>query len=317
MKLKIVRTLAPLACVALVACHIPGMPKSNKAPSGQVVATVDGEEITLSELRAELAGQPNPPNPQAAKLVEEGALRQIIIRKIMAKAAHDQNLDKTPAFAIEKQRAGEALLTQALQRQLASTVSPPSRQDAETFVAQNPSMFAQRRIITVDQIRMERPKTEEELKEFLPLHSLGEFEALLTKKNLQYQRSASVLDTATTDPNMVAQLDKLPPNEVFMVPSAGMILANQIRDSRAAPFTGPVAINYATGVLRSQKVQEVVNKGIENLVKSKVSVVKYNDAYKPTHPLDEKPPVQAAAPGPAPATPAAAGPAAPAAAPAK
>jgi peptidyl-prolyl cis-trans isomerase C len=306
MKLKIVRNLAPLACVALVACHIPGLPGGNKAPSGQVVATVDGEEITLSELRTELAGAAAPPSPQAAKLMEEAALRQIIIRHIMAKAAHDQELDKTPAFAIEKARANQGLLTQALQRQLASTSPAPSHADAEAYVASHPGMFADRRLLTVDQIRMARPKSEEDLKAFLPLKTLPEFETLLTQKGLQYQRTASVIDTGSTDPNMVAQIEKLPPGEVFMVPANGMVLANQIRDSKPAPFTGAVAVNYAMGVLRSQRVQEVVGKGVENLIKSKASTVKYNDAYKPTQPLvpSMKAPAPAAASAPAPAAPA-------------
>lgn len=304
MKLKIVRNLAPLACVALVACHIPGLPGGDKAPSGQVVATVDGEEITLSELRAELAGAAAPPSPQAAKLMEEAALRQIIIRHIMAKAAHEQELDKTPAFAIEKARANQGLLTQALQRQIASTSPAPSRADAEAYVAAHPGMFAERKLLTVDQIRMARPKTEEELKAFLPLKSLPEFETLLNQKGIQFQRTASIIDTGSTDPNMVAQLEKLPPGEVFMVPANGMVLANQIRDSKLAPFTGAAAINYAMGVLRSQRVQEAVGKGVENLVKSKASTVKYNDAYKPTQPL--VPSMKAPAPAAAPAAPAAA-----------
>jgi EpsD family peptidyl-prolyl cis-trans isomerase len=304
MTLKIVRNLAPLACVALVACHIPGLPGGSKAPSGQVVATVDGEEITLSELRAELAGAPNAPNAQAAKLMEEAALRQIIIRHIMAKAAHDQQLDKTPAFAIEKDRANQNLLTQALQRQIASTATAPSRADAENFVSAHPTMFAERKLLTVDQIRMARPKTEEDLKAFLPLKTLPEFETLLNQKNIQFQRTASVIDTASTDPGMVAQIEKLPAGEVFMVPANGMVLANQIRESRPAPFTGDVAVNYAMGVLRSQRTQEAVAKGVENLIKGKASTVKYNDAYKPTQPLIPNKPAAPAATTPAPAAPA-------------
>jgi hypothetical protein len=103
---------------------------------------------------------------------------------------------------------------------------------------------------------------------------------------------------------MVAQIEKLPPGEVFMVPANGMVLANQIRDSRPAPFTGDVAVNYAMGVMRSQRVQEAVGKGVENLIKSKAATVKYNDAYKPSRPLIGPPP-KAPAATPAPAAPAA------------
>lgn len=301
MRLKIVRALAPLACVTLVACHVPGM-KSNKAPTGQVVATVDGDEITLSEVRAEMQGA-QAATPQAQKQLEEAALRQIIVRKIMANAAHEQGLDKSPAFAIEKQRAGQTLLTQALQRQLASTVSPPSREDAESFIAAHPEMFANRKLIILDQLRMQRPKTPEDLKAFMPLHSLADFEAMAAQKGLKFQRTASVLDTAASPPALVDQIEKLPAGEPFLFPQNGMVMVNVVREARPSPFTGDVAVEYAMGLVRSQKTQEQVGKGLENLVKSKEGTVKYNDAYKPSQPLvpAAKPPAPAVAPAASPA----------------
>lgn len=308
MKLKIVRVLAPLACVALVACNnIPGMGKSSKAPSGQVIATIDGEEITLAELRAELAGAPAPPTPQVGKAMQEQALKQILVRKLLAHAAKEQGLDKTPDFAVQRERATETLLAQAVQRKLAVGQSVSTRQEGETFVAEHPGMFAQRKLLTVDQIRMGRPKNEEDLKGLQPLKSLGDIEAYLQKKGIEYQRGASVIDTASTEPAMIAQLEKLPPGEPFIVPQGGVILINQIRDSRLAPFTGEPAVNYALGILRNQKLQETVNLGVKNLVTSKASAIKYNDAYKPARPLGAPDPKPAGAPpAAAPAVPAAA-----------
>ena len=94
MNLKLLRNAAPIACLALVACHIPGM-KDNKAPTGQVVATVDGQEVTISDLRAELANAPKAQDPKIAKAMEMGALQEIVARKILAKAAHDAGMITT------------------------------------------------------------------------------------------------------------------------------------------------------------------------------------------------------------------------------
>ena len=304
MKLTYVRPLAPLAMLSLMACHIPGMPSSAKAPTGQVVATVDGEEVTLSEVNAELAGAPRPPNAAIAKQMQESALQQVLVRKIMAKAAEDQGLTKTPAFAIQKLRANQALMAQALQQQLVAAVPAVSRQEADTFVAEHPGMFAQRKILTIEQIRMPRPKDIQDLKALEPLMTLGAVEALLNSRGVEFQRATSIIDSASADPNLIAQIEKLPSNEPFVVPAGDAVLINQVRDSRSAPFSGETAVQYAMSFLRNQKSQQTVSKSIENLVKTKAAGIKYNDAFKPAHPLGYTPPKPAAAPpaaAPAPA----------------
>ena len=305
MNFKIARSIAPLACVALVACHIPGT--KDKAPAGQVVATVDGEEITVAELRAEMANAPAQPNAAAAKALEKAALSEIVARKLMAHAAHDQGLDKSPEFAMMKQRANQTLLAQALQRKLASTVLTASRGDAETFVAAHPTMFAERKILTLDQLKMPRPKTPADLKDFEPLHTMPEIEALLTKKGIPFQKSVQTVDTLQADPNTIERLEKLPPGEPFMIPAGDAIIVNQIKEAKANPVTGEDAVKLAMVAVRNQHTQQAVAKGVNNLLAANEAKIQYNPAYKPDKPL--RIPVPGEAP---PAAPAAAAPAAPA-----
>ena len=283
MNLKIARSIAPLACVALVACHMPGA--KDKAPTGQVVATVDGEEITVAELRAEMAGAPAQPNAAAAKAMEKAALSEIVARKLMAHAAHDQNLDKSPEFAMMKQRANQTLLAQALQRKLASTVLTASRPDAEAFVTAHPTMFANRKILTLDQLRMPRPKTPADLKDFEPLHSLPEIEAMLNKKGIPFQKSVQTVDTLQADPNVIDKLEKLPPGEPFMIPAGDAIVVNQIKDAKLSPVTGDDAVKVALVAVRNMKTQQAVATGVNNLLAANETKIQYNPAYKPDKPL--------------------------------
>ena len=306
MNLKIARSIAPLACVALVACHIPGT--KDKAPAGQVVATVDGEEITVAELRAEMSNAPAQPNAAAAKALEKAALNEIVARKLMAHAAHDQGLDKSPQFAMMKLRANQTLLAQSLQRKLASSVLTASRADAEAFVSAHPTMFSERKILSLDQLRMPRPKTPEDLKEFAPLHTMPEIEALLTKKGIPFQKSVQTVDTLQTDPATVEKLLKLPPGEPFMIPAGDAIAINQIKDAKPSPLTGDEAVKVAMIAVKNQKTQQAVARGVNNLIVANESKIQYNPAYKPDKPLripvpGETPPAAPAAPAAAPAKP--------------
>src|SRR5258707_2163607 len=60
-------------------------------PSGQVVATVNGEEITQSELKAELRGFASA-DPKIMKQAEQAGLRQIIIRDLLVQKAKEAKL---------------------------------------------------------------------------------------------------------------------------------------------------------------------------------------------------------------------------------
>src|SRR5687768_2411812 len=81
--------------------------KREAAPSGQVVATVNGKEITILDLRQE-AGTANPGKP-----VEQAALNAIIARELLADEAKKQELDALPATAIMQDKARQLVLVDA------------------------------------------------------------------------------------------------------------------------------------------------------------------------------------------------------------
>ena len=116
-----------------------------------------------------------PPNVTAdqKKQLEQGALRQVVNRKILADVARERGLDKTPMFLLQERRAEEGILVQMLQRQMSSSVKQPSQTDLATFMAQNPDLFAQRKIFTVDQIQFEAPRDPNVLRKYQPLRDDG------------------------------------------------------------------------------------------------------------------------------------------------
>ncbi len=312
MKLKWTHGAALLACIALSGC---GMFGGDKAPEGQVVATVNGEEITVTELNRELAGAASA-NPTERKAAEQAALESIITRKLVAQASKEQKLDKTPIFAQQALQAKEAMLVGAMQRKIASTVVAPTRAEGEKYVADHPNMFANRRVMVVDQIVVGAFKPEL-MKEFEPMTTLEQIEAVLIRENLDFQRTTTVLDTLNAPEDLTKTLANLPPNEIFVFPRGNAVFVNQIRDNRVMPFTGDRAINYAMAGLKSLRTQEALAKQLETIRKAGEGEIAYNDKYKPVK-AAAKPAAKPAAPAAkaTPAAPATPAPAAPAAAPA-
>lgn len=274
-------------------------------PSGQVVATVDGEEITSLQLRAEL-GNFGSRDPAVMKAAQQQALQRIILRKLIADKAREEKLDNTPDFNIQMDRGEETLLAQLYQRKLAGKVTQPTQQEAEKFVADNPARFADRRVMFVDQVIA--PPNNIAPERLRPLKSLSEVKALLDSEAIQYQENAVVLDTLTADANLVKAIQGLPAGEVFVIPQGGALVFNNITGARPVPFRGEVATAYAMNLLRQQRAGQSVTKEITAMRKAAESKIVYSDAYKPPPP--GKPAAKAPAKAATPAAPAAGAPAA-------
>jgi EpsD family peptidyl-prolyl cis-trans isomerase len=267
-----------LTAGGLGACkfELPG--SKPKAPTGQVAATVGGQEITVRDLRAELTGAPNT-DPSSLKQAEQATLRNIVGRTVLAKAAIDQGIDKTPDFAIAKKRLVDTLLVQSLQNKIAAESPPVTKEEADRFVVSHPDIFSQRKVFAIDYIRMPRPSDPAVIKALEPLKTLEQVDAQLTAEKIPHQRSTGTLDAVGADPRMIEAILKLPAGEIFVLPVGGALLVNQIKDTKVVPFEGPQATEYAEKLLAKQRVQEAVNRQFNAIITKAAPTVKFNKDY--------------------------------------
>lgn len=132
---------AALICSNAVAAP-PGERKLAAGGKTQVVAKVGGRELTLTELRLEMARLGlAPADPESERL----ALESLLNRTLLAKAARDADLHRKPEtmarmYAAQDQALADHYLA------LASQPPEPSREEIDDFIRMNPSLFARRKI---------------------------------------------------------------------------------------------------------------------------------------------------------------------------
>ncbi|MBA2920739.1 peptidyl-prolyl cis-trans isomerase, EpsD family [Sphingomonas sp. MAH-20] len=250
---------------------------------GQVVATVDGKDITIHELNAELQGAQIPPNisPEQKKQLEQAALQQVVNRRILSDIARERGLDKTPMFLLQERRAEENILVQMLQRQMSGAIKQPTQTEIDTFIAQNPDLFAERKIFTIDQIQFQAPRDPAVLRKYQPLTTMDQVEAMLKQDGLEYKRAPSKLDVATANPQLVEQVLKMPKDDIFLIPAGRVMVANKITGTEVQPLTGDQANQLATAMLQQRKFQDLLKRDLEPKVKKAESEVKYQAGFGP------------------------------------
>lgn len=250
--------------------------KAEDEPKGQVIATVDGQEITASQLRLEIGDLPS--DQAAASAAQKAAMQNLITRKLLVEEAKKRGLDKSPMAAMFRARAEELALVQLLQMNISSGVPKVSDDEVNEYVSSHPVTFAQRKLISVDQLLVPTidPKI---VKQMEPIKTLPEIEALLNTNKVQFVRSASVIDTVGLNPEMATKITALGNDEVFVVPNASGVLVARITGTRIEPLAGAEAQTVARRMLTQQRSGVQVRQVLEQIVKDGQSKVQLNPQY--------------------------------------
>lgn len=276
--------LAGTGILALSACG-----NSGKLPDGQVVATVNGKDVTIHELNAEIGLIPNQGDDSLRKLVESVALARVIERKMLVQEAAKRKLDQNPQFLLARQRINETLLVQALQGDVQQKVTATPRENAQKFVAQNPQVFADRKIFTLDQIQFLRPANIDEL----PLKeakTMSDVEKILVGANIEYRRAPQQLDSLTVNPELtteIVRLSSMVNPEPFMFADqpegapAPIIFINSVTNAKTQPFIGERAITYAQNILQRQEIQKRLGTELKAWTEAYKSKIVYAKGYGP------------------------------------
>lgn len=298
-KLRTVLLGSALAATLLVA----GCNKGDKLPEGQVVATVDGTEVTIHELNAELATLGNRAAGVPPKLLESLALARVVERKMLAEEARKRDLDKNPQFLLTRERANETLLVQSLQASIQQKVLPTPREAAQKYVSENPQVFGDRKIFTLDQIQFLRPANIDQL----PLKdakSMAEVERVLADANIEYRRAPQQLDTLSINPALTTEIVKIAASGtsepfIFSDQPAGapapVLYVNNITNTETKPFIGERAIAYAQSVLQRQEIQKQLGAELKKLQDSYKPKIVYAKGYSAPDPAKFQAEAKAAA----------------------
>ncbi len=280
----------------------------SKEPKGQVVAVVNGEEISMQELNAELQGV-RVPDSADRKALRREILERLIDRKLIVQRAREQGIDKTPEYISQQRRLDENLLVSMLGQRVAQTVPQPDGRDVSQYIADNPTMFAQRQRLLLDQVQFEAPKDINRLMDLRNAHSLEDMVVGLQKLGVAFTRGKGVIDTGRLDPQLMQKIDQLPAGEPFVLPSNGQFVASVIIGREAIATPNDIARQAAAEAVRRRAL---IQESKAQIARARTDAkIDYQPGFEPEKKAAAAKPVAAPAPA-APAPVATEKPAAPA-----
>lgn len=252
-----------LFTVSTFALLLAGCGGSGK-PEGQVIAKVNGTEITRPELNAALPRGQGAGGQAGTAATRNAVLDQLVMQELVAQEARRQGLDKTQGYLIASRRADNQILSDLLSQRVLRDLRTPYAANAAEFVRANPTRFERRELIRVDQLRFPAGAGVGEA-QLRGARSLDAVAAMLSKANIRGARGQAILDTVTLEPAALRQLLALPAGQPFVVNEGGLAIVSVIVGRQPAPLTGATANRVAVDQLTQKAGRDALLKQLQVL----------------------------------------------------
>jgi EpsD family peptidyl-prolyl cis-trans isomerase len=250
----------------------------DKKAEGQTVAVVNGEEITSSELNAELASA-NIPADADKKEATSRILQSLIDRRLMAQQAKKEGIDRSPEFITRQRRTTEDLLINMLATRQLDTAKLPDDAAIADLERKRPQAFGNREIWRLNQLIYDTPKEPAILARIAQTKNLDQLAAVLTSAGVTFTRANNQVATDVIPTEIFPRLSALPPGEPFIVPNGGRSVASSIVARDPAPITGSAARAAAANVIRRESSAQVLQQRLKELRAS--AKLEYKEGFAP------------------------------------
>lgn len=249
-----------------------------KKAEGQTVALVNDEEITTSELNAELTAA-TAGNNANKKEVTNRVLQGLVDRRLLAEQARKEGLDRSPEFIARLRRANEELLIGMMANRQLDTSKVPTEAEIATYQARQPQMFNRREVWRLQQLQYDTPRNPAVEQQILNTKSLEDVAAVLTQARVPFRRTNNQLVTSQVPPQMYSQLAALAPGEPFIVPAGDRSVASVIVERQPAPLTGPAARTEAANLIRRENSTRLLEQRLKEL--RSAAKIEYKEGFGP------------------------------------
>ncbi|TCJ17928.1 peptidyl-prolyl cis-trans isomerase, EpsD family [Parasulfuritortus cantonensis] len=284
------------ACLAAALLSGCGDKKDGKTAS-QVLAKVNGDEISVHQLNHVLARQPKLAN--APEAVRKQVLDKLIDRQLAYQQAMKDELDRTPEVMMAIEEAKYDIIAGAYLRKLSAGQAAPSREEAEKYFNDHPDLFAKRKIYRLRELALPNglPQAADVKTAVAQGQSLDAIAASLKAQNVPFQARIAVQAAEQLPIDALARLGAAGNGQMVMYEGPQTLSLYQVLESQARPVDLTAALPKINEYLAAQQAAKAASAEMKRLRET----AKIEYVGELGQPAEAAAPAPAASPAPAPA----------------
>ena len=256
--LTIFRVLAISGIVSAMAIGVSGCNKKDKSAT-QVVASVDGEEISVHQINGVLSKATNI-SPENLPKVKADILGGLVEQQLAINMAISKKLDRTPEVVAAIESAKRDIIARAALEQIASALPKPTDEEAQQYFTKNPALFSQRRLFSLQELAVRKPGKEIERirTKVATAKSIEDVQAWLKDNQIEFAANSGVRPAEQIPLEVLPQLQAFKDGQLGLIESKDAYLVMRLVASRSQPVTEAQALPTIKTFLFNQRSAEAI-----------------------------------------------------------
>ena len=144
--------LVPSVALGIAGCGNKDAEKPK--PATQIAAKVNSGEISVHQLNYVLTRTPGAGavSAEMAPKIRREVLDRLVDQELAVEKAIEKKLDRSPEVLLALENARREILARAYVEQITAGAPKPTIEEAKKYYAENPPLFAERRIYNIQEI---------------------------------------------------------------------------------------------------------------------------------------------------------------------
>lgn len=266
--------VALAVAAALAACG-----NKEEKKSGQALASVNGEEITLLQLNEEMLRSGVQPAQQDK--ARKQLLEALIDRQLLQNEAAKDKTDRDPKVMQAIERAKALIVAQAYLQKRIGNPARPTKQEVADYFEKNPVFFSARKVLVMNELLVPATDMNQDLKNVMDsAKTLEDVAAWLDGHKVKFTRSQVARASSDLPAELATKLLSMPKGQLFIINEADHALLVTIAEVRDAPVTLAVAGPQIEQFLFNKKSKEAADAELARL-RAAAKIEYLNSADKP------------------------------------
>jgi EpsD family peptidyl-prolyl cis-trans isomerase len=252
-------------CLSVLIALVVALSSCGKKTPGQIVAKVNGDEISVHQVNSAIAR--NDTLPDGAKQAAAQTLERIIDQELLVQKALKDKLDRDPQVMQAIVEAKRQILARAYVERAAAGSSTQSLEEIRKFYQENPALFERRRIYSMRELEVVAPREKlDALKAATAgAKSLQDVVDWLKSRKLAFQVAISKRPAEQIPLQALPQLLEMREGQIAVIPTSRGASVVQLLQAQEAPLSEQQATPIIERYLHSRKQLAVAQAEVRRL----------------------------------------------------
>ena len=259
--------LVPSVAVGIAGCGSKDAEKPK--PATQIAAKVNSGEISVHQLNYVLTRTPGAgaASPEMAPKIRREVLDRLVDQELAVEKAVEKKLDRSPEVLLALENSRREILARAYVEQITAGVPKPTTEEAKKYYAENPALFAERRIYNLQEIVL--PATAGVAAELDRMIDTGkpmeEIANWLKGKGIKFAAGSASRSAEQIPLELLPKIHPLKSGQGLVLEGPQTITVMRLAGAQSAPVSEEVALPRIQQFLSNQRAAEAAKQELKTL----------------------------------------------------